>query len=38
MVKFLSQLYNREVTLDSTVTAIHFSEIQYPGFSAFHPG
>jgi hypothetical protein len=38
MAKFLSQLYNREVTLDSTVTAIHFSEILHPGFSTFHPG
>jgi hypothetical protein len=38
MARFLSQLYNREVTLDSIVTAIHFSEIQHPGFSAFHPG
>ena len=38
MAKFLSQLYNREVTLDSAVTAIHFSEILHPGFSTFHPG
>jgi hypothetical protein len=38
MVRFLSQLYNREVTLDSTVTAIHFSEILHPGFATFHPG
>ena len=38
MARFLSQLYNREVTLDSTVTAIHFSEILHPGFAAFHPG
>jgi hypothetical protein len=38
MAKFLSQLYNREVTSDTTVTTIHFSEILHPGFSAFHPG
>ena len=38
MAKFLSQLYNREVTSDTTVTTIHFSEILHPGFSSFHPG
>jgi hypothetical protein len=27
MVTFLSQLYNREITSDDTVTVIHFSEI-----------
>ncbi len=30
MVTFLSQLYNREVTPESTVTVIHFSEIVSP--------
>jgi hypothetical protein len=30
MVTFLSQLYNREVTSESTVTVIHFSEIVSP--------
>ena len=38
MAHFLGQLYNREVTSDAVVTVIRFSEIQYPGFSAFHPG
>ena len=28
MARFLSQLYNREVTEDDTVTVIHFSEIR----------
>ncbi len=28
MANFLSQLYNREVSLDDTVTAIRFSEIR----------
>jgi hypothetical protein len=28
MVSFLSQLYNRDVTLDDTVTLIRFSEIR----------
>src|SRR5215211_1365319 len=32
MAKFLSQLYNREVTSDTTVTVIHFSEIVQAGF------
>ena len=27
MANFLGQLYNREVTEESTVTVIHFSEI-----------
>ena len=27
MVNFLGQLYNRDVTEESTVTIIHFSEI-----------
>ena len=30
MATFLSQLYNREVTEDDTVTVIHFSEIVSP--------
>jgi hypothetical protein len=30
MANFLSQLYNREVTAESTVTVIHFSEIVSP--------
>ncbi len=30
MVTFLSQLYNREITSESTVTVIHFSEIVSP--------
>ncbi len=30
MVHFLSQLYNREVSEDDTVTVIHFSEIVSP--------
>ncbi len=30
MATFLSQLYNREVTAESTVTVIHFSEIVSP--------
>ena len=38
IAKFLGQLYNREVELDSMVTVIHFSEIVNPGFAAFHPG
>jgi hypothetical protein len=35
---FLSQLYNREVGAEDTVTVIHFSEIIHAGFAAFHPG
>ena len=35
---FLSQLYNREVGAEDTVTVIHFSEIIHAGFQAFHPG
>jgi hypothetical protein len=38
MAKFLSQLYNREVGAEDTVTVIHFSEIIHAGFQAFHPG
>ncbi len=38
MARFLSQLYNREVTAEDTVTVIHFSEIVQTGFAAFHPG
>ncbi len=30
MATFLSQLYNREVTAENTVTVIHFSEIVSP--------
>jgi hypothetical protein len=30
MVTFLSQLYNREISAESTVTVIHFSEIVSP--------
>jgi hypothetical protein len=30
MCEFLGQLYNREVTLDDTVTVIRFSAIQQP--------
>jgi hypothetical protein len=30
MATFLSQLYNREITADDTVTVIHFSEIVSP--------
>ena len=35
---FLSQIYNREVGAEDTVTVIHFSEIIHAGFAAFHPG
>jgi hypothetical protein len=28
MAEFLARLYNREVTLDSTVTLIRFSEVR----------
>ncbi len=38
MATFLSQLYNREVGAEDTVTVIHFSEIIHAGFQAFHPG
>jgi hypothetical protein len=38
MATFLSQLYNREVRAEDTVTVIHFSEIIHAGFQAFHPG
>jgi hypothetical protein len=38
MANFLSQLYNREVAPEDTVTVIHFSEIIHAGFQAFHPG
>ncbi len=38
MARFLSQLYNREVSSEDTVTVIHFSEIVQTGFAAFHPG
>lgn len=38
MAHFMSQLYNRDVTAEDTVTVIHFSEIVHAGFAAFHPG
>jgi hypothetical protein len=38
MATFLSQLYNREIRAEDTVTVIHFSEIIHAGFQAFHPG
>jgi hypothetical protein len=38
MARFLSQLYNREIDMNDTVTVIHFSEIVNPGFATFHPG
>jgi hypothetical protein len=34
MATFLSQLYNREVTAENTVTVIHFSEIVSPSEEA----
>ena len=34
MVEFLSQLYNRDVSEEDTVTVIHFSEIQHGGTPA----
>lgn len=39
MATFLSQLYNREITADDTVTVIHFSEIVSPSeLAASLPG
>ncbi len=39
MATFLSQLYNREVTAENTVTVIHFSEIVSPSeLAASLPG